>query len=58
MDAFTLTFGDCMENHVGMQKVGSIADKGFSKKDLISIQNKFEESESDQTQRLLSQRRF
>jgi len=35
MDAITLTFGDCMENHAGMQKIGSMASKGYSFDDLI-----------------------
>lgn len=29
-ETITLTFGDCGENHVGMQKIGKIADCGFS----------------------------
>lgn len=27
---FTITFGDIAENHVGMQKIGTLAQKGFS----------------------------
>jgi hypothetical protein len=30
----TLTFGDVAESHVGMQKIGKMADNGFSLKDL------------------------
>jgi hypothetical protein len=41
MDAFTLTFGDCMENHVGMQKIGFMSKNGFSLEDLIRIKSKF-----------------
>ena len=26
----TLTFGDCAENHVGMQQIGAISDDGFT----------------------------
>lgn len=37
----TLTFGESAENHVGMEKLGSIAEegKGFSTQDLRIIQN-------------------
>ena len=31
---FTLTFGDQAENHVGMQKIGQLASKGFALSDL------------------------
>ena len=31
---FTITLGDQAENHVGMQKIGSMADKGFTLEDL------------------------
>ena len=31
---FTLTFGDVAENHVGMQKIGSLAHRGFDLADL------------------------
>lgn len=41
MDAITLTFGDCMENHVGMQKVGEISDHGFNLQDFKIIKNYF-----------------
>jgi hypothetical protein len=30
----TLTFGDCAENHVGMQKIGTLSSNGFTRKDL------------------------
>jgi len=37
----TLTFGDMAENHVGMQKIGSMAKEGFSYSDLQTIQKTF-----------------
>jgi hypothetical protein len=40
MDAITFTFGDCMENHAGMQKIGKTASKGYSLIDLIKIRIK------------------
>lgn len=43
MDAITLTFGDCMENHVGMQKVGEMSENGFDKIQLKEIKKKFED---------------
>ena len=39
----TLTFGDCAENHVGMQQIGAISDTGFEIQELESAQIKFEE---------------
>jgi hypothetical protein len=42
MDAITLTFGDCMENHVGMQKVGELAPTGYSLEDLLRVQTHFQ----------------
>jgi len=39
-ETFTLTFGDQAENHVGMQKLGSLADHGFSFQDLCQAQDK------------------
>jgi hypothetical protein len=30
METITITFGDCAENHVGMQKIGTIAKNGYS----------------------------
>ncbi len=40
METITLTFGDCGENHVGMQKIGSLAPKGLGHEDLRKIQKK------------------
>lgn len=39
----TLTFGDQAENHVGMQKIGEMANRGFSIRDLKKAQTKFNE---------------
>jgi hypothetical protein len=33
----TLTFGDCAENHVGMQKIGTQLDHGLSEEDMFTI---------------------
>ena len=33
-EAITITFGDVCENHVGMQKIGSLSNTGFSYQDL------------------------
>jgi len=30
MSAATLTFGDCAENHVGMEQIGTLSDRGFT----------------------------
>ena len=38
----TLTFGDQAENHVGMQKIGKLADSGFDYNDLVQAKTKFE----------------
>ena len=38
----TLTLGDQAENHVGMQKIGQLADCGFTHEDLLSAKTKFE----------------
>jgi len=40
--AYTLTFGDVAENHVGMQQIGKLSDKGYSKEDLLVFKEKFE----------------
>lgn len=37
MACFTLTFGDCSENHVGMKKRGKISPIGYTSDDLDSI---------------------
>jgi len=38
---FTITFGDQAENHVGMQKIGTMASTGYTLDDLITAQNWF-----------------
>jgi hypothetical protein len=35
--AITLTFGDCAENHVGMQIIGNMDSNGYTKKDMDDI---------------------
>lgn len=37
MGTYTITFGDQAENHVGMQKIGEMADDGYSYEDLCKI---------------------
>lgn len=39
---FTLTFGDCAENHVGMQKIGNANSEGLSYEELLEIKKDFE----------------
>ena len=38
----TITFGECAENHVGMQKLGHVTDSGMSFDDLEKAKIKFE----------------
>lgn len=45
MSVITLTFGDCAENHVGMQQIGTIHDNGFTYDDLIDITKIFKNKE-------------
>jgi hypothetical protein len=40
---FTITFGDQAENHVGMQKLGSMASEGFNFNDLLIAKTWFEQ---------------
>ena len=40
---FTITFGDQGENHAGMQKIGCLAQNGFSIEDILSIKEKFDQ---------------
>lgn len=40
---FTLTYGDCAENHRGMQMIGSICDKGFTIDELQHAAKWFQE---------------
>ena len=39
---FTLTFGDQGENHAGMQKIGSLIDKGFTIEEILKTKEKFD----------------
>ena len=41
MACITITFGDCSENHVGMEKIGNISAKGYSSKDLDNVSKYF-----------------
>ncbi|KAL0482314.1 hypothetical protein AKO1_012977 [Acrasis kona] len=43
---FTLTFGDQAENHVGMQKVGSLSSVGYNREDLCKAQEWFEKRDA------------
>ena len=42
MSTITLTFGDCAENHRGMQKIGKEGDAGMSVDELVKIKAWFE----------------
>lgn len=42
METITLTFGDCAENHRGMQEIGEKATGGLTLQDLTNIQLYFE----------------
>ena len=39
---FTITFGDRVENHLGMEQIGELADTGFTCGELEEAQKKFE----------------
>ncbi|KAN0048028.1 hypothetical protein ACTA71_002419 [Dictyostelium dimigraforme] len=39
---FTITFGDCAENHVNMEKLGSMSDHGFDLDDINLFKDYFE----------------
>lgn len=39
----TITFGEQVENHVGMQKIGKLAEKGFSFQELNDAKILFEQ---------------
>jgi hypothetical protein len=41
MSCITITFGDCSENHVGMDKNGTISDSGYSSDDLDKVSKYF-----------------
>lgn len=39
----TLTFGECAENHKGMEKIGEISDRGFTHEDLLEISSRIKD---------------
>lgn len=41
-ETITITFGDQAENHVGMEKIGTLAQDGFTYADLVEAKKKFE----------------
>jgi hypothetical protein len=43
----TLTFGDCAENHVGMQKTGHLAEKGMNLADLNKVNRKMKKIKAE-----------
>ncbi len=45
----TLTFGDQAENHVGMEKIGQLAEEGFGLEDLLAAKKMFEEKGGEAT---------
>lgn len=44
-EAITLTFGDCAENHVGMQQLGTKHARGYSSADLTEISEKLKDED-------------
>ena len=42
MSCITITFGDCAENHKGMQIIGKESSIGYNLNDLNEIKEKFE----------------
>ncbi len=44
-EGVTLTFGDCAENHAGMQMLGTLAERGYTKEELEEIGRNFEGKE-------------
>lgn len=43
-ETITITFCEVMENHVGMQKIGTLAPQGFTVEELTLIENSFKAS--------------
>jgi hypothetical protein len=41
-ETITITFGECAENHKGMEMLGAIAEEGFTVDDLTTAQANFE----------------
>lgn len=46
-ETFTITYGDCAENHVGMQKIGSVSSGGFTLHDLKNAKEWFEKEDKN-----------
>jgi len=44
---FTITYGDCAENHAGMQKIGDIRDGGLTNGDIRNAAALFREAVGD-----------
>lgn len=44
METITITFGDCAENHVGMQKIGLLSNEGFNLQDFTKCITFLEEN--------------
>jgi len=40
-ETYTITFTECSENHVGMQKIGKILDEGVKIEDLIEVVDQY-----------------
>lgn len=45
--AITITFGDCAENHVGMQQIGELSANGYTYTDLENFKLNFNSSPSE-----------
>jgi hypothetical protein len=45
MTCITITFGDCSENNVGMEKIGNMSENGYTSNELNIISSYFEEKE-------------
>jgi hypothetical protein len=54
METFTITFSECVENHVGMQNVGTKNLNGLTTNDLKLITNQFKNTELYNIKDLLS----
>src|SRR5574338_61279 len=48
MSCFSITFCDQGENHVGMQKMGKLAEKGYSLRNLKKMKSRIEELNSEE----------
>jgi hypothetical protein len=44
-ETITLTFSECVENHVGMEKIGTKTTKGYSLEELYEIKDRAEKDE-------------